>query len=302
MRVSAVVVSVLGSALLAAACGGDDGGGDAGGASSDVLVELLANVPLDDELPRAFALDVEAAREALGIEPGAPLDPTTDDLDVQRLARAAGLVLAAPFARFGLEDLDAVLDLEAISAMVGDDIGSAVVVRTSQSWDDLAERLEVDGFTRSGDRWSTDGGSSFPYAAVGRLGDDVVLSISREHVDAVLDGGRAPEAAVAAISGVDGALRGLVLLDGCVESVAMGDDMGERDAAGSIVATVAGEADPDRVLLDLGDLADGEPTVAGSTVTAPFRYRPASVPGPLPLASVEAFQLALSFQEIYDCR
>jgi hypothetical protein len=25
------------------------------------------------------------------------------------------------------------------------------------------------------------------------------------------------------------------------------------------------------------------------------------VPGPLPLASVDAFQRALSFQEIYDC-
>jgi hypothetical protein len=113
--------------LLAAACGGDDDDdGDAtveGAASSDeVLAELVGLLPLDQTPSHVVAVDLAAARAAMGLDADQGFDLDSDDADVVRLSHMIGRVLIAPFARFDFESVESVVDTGAVDVLAGGDV------------------------------------------------------------------------------------------------------------------------------------------------------------------------------------
>jgi hypothetical protein len=298
---------VAAAVLVAAACGGDDddedGGDDttADGASSDeVLAELVGLLPVDETPRHVVAVDLAAARAAMGLDADQGFDVGSDDADVVRLSYAIGRVLIAPFARFDFESVESVVDTGAIDALAGGDVRTAIVVRTRQPWDDLTERLADAGFEQDGDRWIPDGDDAdFAYDAVGRIGDDLVLASDDDALDAVLDGDGAPDTVLDALASVDGPMRSLYLGLGCVRSVALGDDVGERDATGTVIVTLDDDVERDRIQLTMEPVSADGPEVDGDTFSFTFTYRAATEPQPL--AAVGALDGAVSRLSVYDC-
>jgi hypothetical protein len=289
------LVGVAGRAVLAsssvalvAGCGGSDGseggvsaGGGGGGDAATVLVDRLP-----EEARQVAAIDVAAVRRGLGL----PDDQAIGDLSgngVQQLAFALGT--AVPFLAIPqVTPIREAFDTGAMTAAASVPYAFAperavVVVRTSQSFDELAAALADQGYERDGELVVTErsvvemGGVTVVAAA----GDDlIVLAQSAEVARAVAAGEDDGPALADQLDAVDGPLRVAFATaadsDSCVETLAAGWQV--DPAEGEIAITVAEPDDAGGLELLPGDSRIARnvdldpPQVGGRTVMARYRY------------------------------
>jgi hypothetical protein len=263
---------------------GSDGGVLGGGGGSDSAAELVDRLP--EETRQVAAIDVAAVRQALGLPDDQGIDDVSDDR-VQQLAFALGTTV--PFlGNPRATPIREVFDTGAVTAAASAPYAfapelAAVVVRTSQPFDELAGALEDRGYERDGDLVVTNrrvtemGGVTVVTAA----GDDViVLAQSAEVARAVAAGEGDGPALAEALGVVDGPLRAAFEIsadsDSCVETLAAGWQFDR--AEGEIVITAAQPEDADRLELLPGDSPStlsvdlDPPQVDGRTIVARFRY------------------------------
>ena len=313
----------LALALLAsfAACSDDGGsdGGDSGATDSDdgtALVDRLS----DDSFSLA-TVDLAAVREQLGIDPDDELEYNEDLLEDEIGGRYFGLaVVALPYLAIGPDvPLADAIDPGLVSETANNSVGtgeSAVVLRTEQSFDEIAEELEEEGYEEEGDLLVAEEGTPFiAYRYVGTDGDVVVLAQSEEAAEDALESPDEPldSGAATMLAIVEGTARVAIGLDNtleCGEAFAVAVNADPAD--GEFVAYAGSDADTDDVLPALEEDDDElrdprvastgiEPTdaeVDGDYVRVTFDYGEPelAVRTPLDLLSSELLPSSL-----YDC-
>jgi hypothetical protein len=217
---------VLAPAALAACGGGSDDGGSGG--------DLVERVPGNARV--IGFVDFEAAKETLGLP--ADADPSDlpdaegeDFLAHQRLFAAAGLALPYLSRPTGPPLSEAIdhsrVNAAASAPIIGED--SMAVLATDQPFDEIAERLEADGYRRDGDVLVSDEPFlEIGFRAVG-AGDGVVaMAQTAEGVQAALDGGAGEggEELRDLLDEVDAPIRAASRVEGnCLTGVAVGDEL-----------------------------------------------------------------------------
>jgi hypothetical protein len=294
-------------------CGDDENGGD-----RPDRAELLDHVPSVEGGALAYA-DFATAKEQLGLPEDADVaDFTTGDdpanVGRERLADTAAWLLHY-LTNPQPTPLRKAIDHGAIGAAANnvDDGGSGVsVIRTSQSFDDIARALGRSGYERDGDVLESKSppGPSRLYRVLADAGDGViVLGFERRAVeDAVAGSAGSDNLARALLEGVDGVARGSIAtvvdstsLD-CVRGLAVGESF-DRETA-DLRIEIDGEASADRFRLpelrERPRLEYGEPEVEGGVLTVEIvGGRDPDVPGvELPLDLLTA---ALKPSRIYEC-
>ena len=293
-------------ALGVGACGGSDDSGEG-------AVEDLARYLPEDAAVLAVA-DLDAAREELGI---------ADDADAIDLEAVSGgdLDLESPeyqlinvainvvppvrqFAQtFESPPVLEALDGGAISAGAADQaglMGAPAAIRTSQSFDELADELAGAGYERDGDLLSN------PEQAITEIAD------AGDGIWVMTAGDEGPTAGELVESPPGGPAQQIELVDGSDLALALATSGPEGESCligfaglqnadgteGEIVLEIDGEASAEAVDLDAieGDLDLGQPAVDGSVVTIPFTASPA--PNASPVGSLFSQLRPLG---AYDC-
>jgi hypothetical protein len=244
---------------------------------------------LPEDAPRVVSLDVAGYRRALGLSGDVDLEGQVDERSRPLLS---ALAEAVPFVgnprvtpiREAL-DLGAVDEVASVPTFAPDQ--GVVVVRTSQSFDDLAGRLEDQGYERDDDVVVTQqpttemGGVS----AVASGGDGIViLAASSKLARAVAAGEGDGPTLAPALAAVHGPFRTALSTgpdsSSCVKTVAAGWRV--DPAEGDVEVTVADPADADAGALLPVDVPPvsavelGQPKVDGRTVRASFRLETGS--------------------------
>lgn len=304
---------LVGGLVLVAACSSDDdgdggnvldnlGGGDAS--------ELAARLPAG--AATVSRVDLDAAREQLGL----PDDSDVAEVDItSEPDRARLLALAAlglPYLNRPQDEipLESALDTGQVHAAAAtgtyDRERGAAIVRTDQSFDDLADALADHGYEATGDMVVADGPLLrlvFPVVADGGDGT-IVLAASETAARAVLDGGDEGSPATDLLDQLPGiAAAAGASSDGleCGNGFGVGVDL--EPAAGEMVIFAGGDPDPAQALPDpdavslLGDLELGDRRVEGDFVHVEFEY-PTEHPLQTPTQLVASELVAT---DIYQC-
>ncbi len=275
-RSVAGAVAALLSVAAAGGCGGDADDEGEPGSTTGADAELTALLPSDSDT--VVYSDFAAAREQLGLQPDADVtSPTSEELAGTPALSALGVGLTLPWL-FGPTGgpLVAAFDggLIQAAATTNDNAADQTVdvLRTQQSFDEIATSLESDGYRAEGDVLVDRGlaedvraqrsGSTLAYPVVADAGGGiVVLGKSVEDVSAALDQAEGP-AVSSALGGVDGALRAAHSYDqGCVRAVVVGVQL--QPLAGELVIQLDGT--PDSANVELAD----EPAASGVTAGTP---------------------------------
>jgi hypothetical protein len=295
-RVPAIVAL---AAVLACGCGGGEDG--------DGAQELLDRLPGD---ARSVALvDLDAAREALEL----PEDHDFADFRSgggearRRLAFAAAQGL--PYLlRPSDTPLTKALDHSRIHAAASTSTlgsGSLAVVETDQSFEDIAERLEREGYRRQEDLLITEAPyTSVVFPVVGEEDGLILLGGSRAAVSGAGDGPPRPAGLLEELG--DAPVRGgAVMSSGCVRGIAVSDEL--EPERGELVIRTEGDASADRVRLDeaIGASAlgrprgfeTGEPEAEGDLARIEYDYSNAGAGTNL----ITLLQANLPVALLYDC-
>lgn len=270
------------------------------------MLGLLAS-HLPPETAAIYAVDVDALRSDLGLDPGADAtdaksafaggvsaqDPT------QRLVRDTGIAFSA----LG-QELQGAGDATVVGAFDGSQIHGVVstgqgalsvtAISTSQSFDEIANTLVGQGYTRQGAVVQAAG----PQAPVGGVADggDGVIIVA----------GTAPQtsAAIAERSGPEDLARLLGLVDGPVELASSGSrcisglvvGQAADSSSGSVVVEVSGDASAgsiDRKAIDATDpsFEFTQPRIEGSRLSFDYSGPAPGVSAPTPLEGMlDTFQ------------
>ena len=253
------LLALICAALLLSACGGEDTPDTDGGMTAK---ELAAKLP-DGGFPQAIAADVDAAREAAGLEAGA--DPTEVSTSREEL-------------RFGLSTFVALRDLSALTdnpvrAALDHGMISAyaahpyvtdeaiTLLSTSQDFDEIADSLEDEGWERDGDVISTEGDpEQLTYTALAAADGFIVLGYSPDVVEAVASGDAVPSdtGELAALENLDAPVIGAVVPEAegaeCIQTVSFEDFV---DESFNFYITIDGKADVSKLPKELPSEAQG---------------------------------------------
>lgn len=296
------VLATIVVSAFAACGGGSDGGGD-----GRAVAGLVDRLP--EDAPRVASMDVAAYREALDLAEDQGFEDGFDDRSRPLLFALSDAVpfLADPRSTPISEAFDtgAVTAVASVPVAFDPDRG-VVVVRTDQSFEDLAGALEDQGYERDGDVVATDqppmrvGGVTVAASA----GDDVVvLATSTELARSVAGGEGDGPALAGALGSVEGPFRmALAAPDGesCVATVAAGWQVAPAEGEVEVTLTDAAADGADAEALLSGDLPPDRqvelvaPEVDGATVRAGFRTD--TVGSPFGFMSSEA-----TLDDIYRC-
>lgn len=295
--VAGVVVVVAAFFLIKGCFGGE-------GDESDLVDRLPADTVT------ASYVDLEALREQLGLPEDA--DPSEVDItdqsdesqDLLQLQGAVAMVLQNLSVPGSEDPINAALDGGQITAAArGNGTGTAeeppvtlTVIKTDQSFDDIAAGLEDEGFEEKDSVLESEEAPT--YNVVADAGDGVVvLGDERDAVEtAVADEGEAP-AVADLLDEVEGAQRTATVFEDseCVTSIVTGADADPLE--GEMVLNVDGEADEDN-FDDAATVGFGieleDPEFDGDTVRVAFTAgEEAQAPGVLGglLASVGPLNL-----------
>jgi hypothetical protein len=265
---------VLLSALAIGGCGGDDTSDTNGGLAADELAALLP----DAGIPQAAAVDVVAAKEAAGLPEDADPIVLGDTPEENRFAfstffamRHLSVVTDNPVRRA----LDhSLITAYAAHPFVADE--AVTLVSTSQSFEDIADALEEDGWEREGDVLSTEGDpEALGYTAVAAGDGHLVLGYSSDGVSAVATGSAEPSESgeLKALENLDAPVVTAVLPESppspeCVSLVTFEDFV---DGTSEVHLTVDGasKATPDRL----------NPTLAKDLPSIGFDFKSAEAAG-----------------------
>lgn len=317
-----VVGVVVGGLVLGAACSGGDGGdsgdsGDGGDGQSVVeavseggggAVDLMERLPASS--PAAAYVDLDAAREQLGL----PADADLDDIDLTGEPERARLLGVAAL---GLPHLAQPRDVPLTSALDTGQVHAAAatgstsreygvaVVRTDQSFDDLADALAQAGYEAEGELLVRGGPALqvvFPVVADGGDGT-IVLATSEEAARAVLDGDPRSSPAVELLDQVPGIAAAAVVPSSGLECGAVGVGVDLEPATGEIVIFAGDDPDPAQAVPDpdalpaLRQAELGEPQVDGDHVRIELEYE-TDVPlvNPTRLAASD-----ITAEDVYRC-
>ena len=303
----ALIALLLVAVIATAGCGDDD---DDGGEDTSSALELVDRLPQSEISHGVMYVDVEAMREALGLD--ADLDPATAFVEgtdeERRFATTVGAVVTymiSPFQTAIGEAIDeAQITAAANNLLTGGEEGMTLI-ETEQSFDEIASVLEERGFERDGDVLTTEepfqeagaqavaGGNglvalgSDPATVEAAVGDEVTAPTGPERELIAELGG--PAAGAFAGRGED-----------CVEAIGLVDRM-----AGGEGEFVLAMTEPDPQRFKLGDQRDlpfttfqfGEVTADGNEIRAPFTVPLAEAN----LAPLGFLLLDIPADMIYDC-
>lgn len=301
---AAILLGLLAAILLG--CGGDE---ETEGDDESRLMALVDRVPRDEDFPAITAVDVIAAREALGVAEGT--DPRTAITGGDAERRFAYAVASAvPYLQSPQDTpISEAVDSTQITAAASNVVfgpGSITVLETDQPFEEIASALEVDGYERDGNVVTAEADAIDPGASVVAEGDGIVaLGFDAETVTGVATGDPAapegPEREL--IAQMAGPAKLATATGGesssCLDAIGVVD--GLADGAGEFVVLAEEPAAESFVLDDTGDfIAEpfdfAEPMVEDGSLSIPFTYpidQPGG-PGGLLLADLPA-------GTIYDC-
>lgn len=313
MRRSLIGVVVALVLVLVAGCSGDDDdGGSVLGAlpGANGADDLVGRLP---ESPTVAYVDLDAARDQLGLATDADADVDDVDLDGDpERARLVGVAaLGLPYLRHPYDvplasALDTSLVHAAASTVTSGPNNGAAVVRTDQSFDDLADALADEGYEPDGDLLVRGGPTVqavFPVVADGGDGT-LVLAASEAEARAVLDGGAGTTPAIELL----GRLPGIAVAAGAtpdgLDCGAFGAGIDLEPAAGELVVFAGADPDPARAVPDpesnlvLRQVELDDRRVDGEYVRVELEYRTEEFPfmNPTHLVSGE-----LVAGDIYPC-
>ncbi len=311
-RAIALTVAVAG---LAGCGGGDDSTSTTSTpaqAPSGTTAKLAAYLPTD--APLIAEVDVAAARRELGLDPDADATDIEAVADAQAglddpsgelvTATATGIPPVTSFLLAGEKDpFVEALDGSEISAAVSnqsDPDGPVSVIATSQSFEDLASKLEDGGYERDGDTLTD---PSAVVAEVASAGNGVVVATGKgasatdlidsppggpAELTSLLDFGAGSMSAATAVTTDQSS---------CVTALGA---RGPADATGGTarlqVDGTADAANVDTVALNAANVKPGEPKADGDTVEIPFTAPPQ--PGGNPVGQV---LVTADPAKLYDC-
>ena len=299
---ASLVIAITVAAVLTGGCGDED---DAALEVDEPDIEALVDYFPDDAW-QFHATDFVSARvelrlpaDASPIEyPGGIENASEDEIRFV----GAGL-LSLPYAQMAAAGrfdpsksaLSRAIDHSQVEGAVRADVpeGRMAAITTTQPFDEIAEALEEEGWTRDGDVLSGGDRREGEWSVSVSDDDDVIVTATRERMDAVLDGDNDGNTAGAMMGGIGGSVRfGLARLDGtgCVETLAGGGDA--ASGRGTVLVDGGDDPDPDAVAAATADAKGvefGPPEVRGNVVRVPF-----SDEGDTPVLTVNRAQSAVT--------
>jgi hypothetical protein len=301
--------ATLFAAFAVAGCGDEEPSPAPAGEVS--LQELAQYLPTGEPGSVYFA-DVAAARKELKLPADAEalpyesvvdqsIDPASAEWDLMTAVQPALSPLGlSDEAKASLDPVAEAFDDRAISAAVSGGAEAAMTaIKTTQSFDDLAEALEAEGFDRDGDTLNS---STHPRVTeVTDAGDGVILISNQPEAaaDAAADPPGGPKESLELLERADQPIGLAIGGNGqsCVE--AYGGWENAAGTKGTFAFETSDAVEADRIETDAlsdgggGDLA--EPQIDGSVVEVPFTASSDSRP-----AVVRAI-VSATFGNLYDC-
>ncbi|MGH2961474.1 MAG: hypothetical protein ACRDL3_04670 [Solirubrobacterales bacterium] len=291
--------------------GAISGCGDDGGGSDAVPAELVDHFP-GGQIYLMFA-DFAAMKQQLGLPEDADIarfPPREDSANTgqQQLAATAARILSYYLELPKGKALRAAIDHGAIVAGASNGVvgrPGLAVIRTDQSFDDIAEGLPAKGYERDGDLLESKSSAQGVYGVLADGGDGViVLGFRRRTVEDALSGTAGSDDPVRALlEDVEGVARGSVKIVGnCVRALAVGESF-DPDTT-ELRVGIDGEASADRFRLpelrERPHLEYGEPEVDGGTLIVEITGgRDPDIQGVVIARDLSV--LALDPDRIYEC-
>jgi hypothetical protein len=269
--------------MTAAGCGNGDGDGSA-------AVDLADRIP-EGQLPTISAMDLVAAREALGLPDDFAGDSFETDPE-KRFVAAAGVAIPT-IARPQETPFRAAVDLGQVTAAASS-IGFApdqvTVVETEQDFEEVASSLEEDGYERDGDVLMTDDlGATVGYRVVAGGEGVIAAGQEAEPVEAAAAGPLDPAPAGPArelLAELDAPSATATSFDGttdCVTAVGVADELAEGE--GELVLVTEDESV--ELVVEEGDefgvfggFELGERAAEDGRVVYPFAFPLGDLSGP----------------------
>ena len=318
----------LAGAIALASCGGSGGSTSTSSPSATTGSTSTTTSPSTHAAKRILALtkylpsdtpairtaNVKAAADELGISSGTdPFVVPDSQTSLNDSSVQFSLVAAVAFGPYEQEFQFAkanpvadAFDGSAISSGASNflDTNEPVsVIRTSQSFDEIAKSLEKSGFTRKGDSLTAAHPTQTQYSSVADAGHGVVV-VAANQADAgdlVASPPGGPTGLEALVAPADKPIAVAVTEPSsqCVQQLG-----GWNDTSGDGVMrlTIQGGANADAIALDaLDDTAidPGTPKVDGDTIEIPFTKRGSN---PMPSASpLQDAIVKVAITKLYDC-
>lgn len=286
MRTRTLAIAVLlGAGTVLGACSDDGSGADPDHAASGG--GLAGRLPAGAN--RVASVDLDGARDQLGLPAGTGVDDVDVDAEPERARLLTVAALGLPYLGLPPEHtsaLRAAIDTGLIheaAAVVGFDTEhGAAVLRTDQAFADLAARLADEGYAQDDDLLVSDqSDDAIEYPVVADGGDGtVVLAQSEAAARAVLDGGGGSTPAVdmlARLTGVVATAGTVPGIAGCGGRFGVGADA--EPTTGQLVVFAGPDPDPANALPGpvppgRAGVDIGARTVDGEYVVVDFEYDP----------------------------
>jgi hypothetical protein len=298
-------------AFGAAGCGGDDEPQPAP-AGETSLQELARYLPTEEPGSVYFA-DIAAAKAELGLPADAEalpyesvvdqsIDLASPEWDLMTAVQPALSPLGlSDKAQASLDPVAEAFDDRVISAAVSGGAEAAMTaIKTTQSFDDLADALEAEGFDRDGDTLNS---STHPRVTeVTDAGEGVILISNQPEAaaDAASDPPGGPKESLELVARADQPIGLAIGGNGQSCIAAYGGWENAAGTKGTFAFETSDRIEPDRIDTETmsdgaGDADLGEPQVDGSVVEVPFTAESES--RPLVVRDI----VSATFGNLYEC-